>query len=83
VNNVFRRTVRRPAVSREVAARQVRLLKATQAALVTPDATREFLNNVHKGLGGRPLDIALESDAGLLAVEQAILSEAVRRGALN
>jgi hypothetical protein len=72
----FRKAVRRPAVSREVAARQVRLLKATQAALVTADATRDFLNNDHARLGGRPLDIALQSEAGLLAVERAIRAEA-------
>ena len=77
----FRKAVRRPPVSPEVAKRQTRLLNATQAALVTADATREFLNNEHAELGGRPLDIALHSDAGLLAVERAIRTEAYRRGA--
>lgn len=77
----FRRANRKPPISPEVAARQLRLLKATQAALVTADATREFLNNDHPELGGRPLDIALFSDAGLLAVERAIRIEAHRRGA--
>ncbi len=72
----FRKSVRRAPVSREVAARQARLLKATQAALVTADATRDFLNNDHAGLGGRPLDIALQSEAGLLAVEQVIRGQA-------
>lgn len=72
----FRKAVRRPPVSREVAARQVRLLRATQAALVTADATRAFLNTDHPKLGGRPLDIALQSEAGLLAVERAIRAEA-------
>ena len=72
----FRKSVRRAPVSREVAARQVRLLRATQAALVTADATRDFLNNDHPRLGGRPLDIALRSEAGLLAVEGAIRAEA-------
>lgn len=80
---MFRKTGRRPAISPEVAARQLRLLKATQAALVTADATREFLNNEHAELGGRPLDIALFSDAGLLAVERAILTEAYRRGSAS
>jgi hypothetical protein len=72
----FRKSVRRAPVSREVAARQARLLNATQAALVTADATRDFLNNDHAGLGGRPLDIALQSEAGLLAVERVIRGEA-------
>ena len=79
----FRKADRRPSVSREVAARQVRLLRATQAALVTADATRAFLNSEHAGLGGRPLDIALDSDAGLLAVERAIQTEAAARGAAS
>jgi hypothetical protein len=71
----FRKSIRRPSVSREVASRQARLLKATQAALVTADATRDFLNNDHAGLGGRPLDIALHSEDGLLAVERVIRGE--------
>lgn len=79
----FRKANRRPRISPEVAARQMRLLKATQAALVTADATREFLNSEHAELGGRPLDIALFSDAGLLAVERAVLAEAYRRGAAS
>lgn len=77
----FRKAARRAPVSQEVAARQARLLKATRAALVTADATRDFLNNEHAGLGGRPLDIALRSEDGLLAVEQVIRGEAVARGA--
>lgn len=80
---IFRKANRRPPIAPDVAARQMRLLKATQAALVTADATREFLNNEHSELGGRPLDIALLSDAGLLAVERAVLAEAYRRGAAS
>lgn len=76
----FRRAVRRPPIARDVAARQDRLLRATQAARLTPEATREFLNSEHSDLGGRPLDVALYSDAGLLAVERLIRLEAYRRG---
>lgn len=72
----FKKAMRRAPVSREVAARQARLLNATRSAFATTDATRDFLNNDHAGLGGRPLDIALQSDAGLLAVERAIRAEA-------
>lgn len=72
----FRKAVRRAPVSRQVAARQSRLLKATQVALVTAEATRDFLNSDHAELGGRPLDIALASEAGLLAVERLIQGEA-------
>jgi hypothetical protein len=80
---MFRKANRKPPIAPEVAARQMRLLKATQAALVTPDATREFLNSEHPELGGRPLDIALFSDSGLQAVERAIVAEAYRRGAAS
>jgi flagellar basal body rod protein FlgF len=79
----FRKAIRRPPVSPQVAARQARLLRATQAALVTADATRDFLNNEHAELGGRPLDIALHSDAGLLAVERVIRAEAYARAAAS
>jgi uncharacterized protein (DUF2384 family) len=79
----FRKAARRAPVSREVAARQARLLKATQTALVTAEATRDFLNNDHAALGGRPLDIALQSEAGLLAVERLIRGEAFARGAAS
>lgn len=66
-----------------VAARRLRLLTAAQAALVTADATENFLNSEHAELGGRPVDIALLSDAGLLAVERAIRTEAYRRGSAS
>ena len=79
----FRKAVRRPPISPEIAARQLRLLRATQAALVTAEATRDFLNNEHPELGGRPLDIALHSDAGLLAVERAVRAEAHKLGAAS
>ena len=36
------------------------------------DEVRAFLNSRHEGLNGRPIDIAIASDAGLLAVEAAI-----------
>lgn len=66
-----------------VAARRLRLLTAAQAALVTAEATEDFLHSEHAELGGRPLDIALFSDAGLLAVERAIRSEAYKRGSAS
>ena len=66
-----------------VAERHLRVLRAAQAALVTADATQDFLNSDHAALGGRPLDVALLSDSGLLAVEHAIRTEAYRRGAAS
>ena len=69
--------------SPEVAARHLRLLMAAQAALVTAEATDDFLNSEHAELGGRPVDIALFNDAGLLAVERAIRAEAYKRSATS
>lgn len=74
----FRKGARRPPIARDVAVRQDRLLQATRAARLTTEATRAFLNNDHADLGGRPLDVALFSDAGLLAVERLIRREGER-----
>lgn len=76
----FRRAVRKPPIPRDVAVRQDRLLRATRAAHFTTETTRDFLNGEHAELGGRPLDIALRSDMGLLVVEELIGREARRRG---
>lgn len=76
----FRRAVRKPPIPRDVAVRQDRLLRATRAAHFTTEATRDFLNSEHVDLGGRPLDVALRSDMGLLVVEELIGREARRRG---
>jgi uncharacterized protein (DUF2384 family) len=53
-------------------ARQGRVVRSAQIALGTTEAVRAFLNSHHDGLGGRPLDIATASDAGLAAVEAAM-----------
>ena len=74
-----RRAVRRPPIPRDVAVRQDRLLRATRAARFTVEATRVFLNSEHADLGGRPLDVALQSDRGLIVVEELIGREARRR----
>jgi hypothetical protein len=63
--------------------RQGRAVKTAQAALVTVEAVCDFLNNHHEGLGGRPLDIALRSDADLAAVEAAISEVAWMRAAAS
>ncbi len=76
----FRKAVGRAAIPRDVAVRQARLLQATQVARFSAEATRDFLNNHHPELAGRPLDVALRSDNGLLLVEKLISLEAHRRG---
>lgn len=52
--------------------------RAVRAALATLDSTRAqaFLNTHHAGLSGRPLDLALASQAGLDAVEAVLRAEA-------
>ena len=69
-----------PRLSHAEQVRQGRVVKSAQAALVTADAVRAFLNTHHDGLRGRPLDLAVASDAGLLAVEQAIMEQGRRAG---
>ena len=66
-----------PVLSRDQGLRQGRAVKAALAALGAADA-RSFLNGHHEGLGGRPLDLAVASEAGLGAVETALCIEARR-----
>ena len=67
-----------PVLSRDESARQGQAVRAAAAALSDTQAVRDFLNSHHAGLGGRPLDLALASAAGLAAVETAICIEARR-----
>ena len=71
----FRKTRKTPALSREESVRQGKAVRSAQAALGSVEAVRAFLNNHHESLGGRPIDIAVASDAGLAAVEAAIPAE--------
>lgn len=66
-----------PVLSQDQFSRQGRAVRAASAALADNEAVRAFLNSHHEGLSGRPLDLAVASDAGLLAVESAI-GEAAR-----
>jgi hypothetical protein len=67
----FRRAAE-PRLSRAEQVRQGRVVNAAHAAMPTVEAVRAFLNTHHDGLCGRPLDLAVASDAGLIAVEAAI-----------
>ena len=67
-----------PRLSQAEQVRQGRVVKSAQATLVTAEAVRAFLNTHHDGLRGRPLDLAVASEAGLLAVEQAIMEQGKR-----
>jgi uncharacterized protein (DUF2384 family) len=68
-----------PVLSRDEFTRQGRAVRAATAAFGDAAKVRGFLNTHHGGLGGRPLDLAVASAAGLTAVETAICIEA-RRG---
>lgn len=70
---MFRKTPKRYAGERplDVEATRRRGLAVRLASTAHPsaDEAMAFLNTHHEGLGGRPLDIATASDAGLAAVE--------------
>jgi hypothetical protein len=74
----FRNASRGPFLSADQGSRQGRAVKAALAILGNPGA-QAFLNAHHVGLGGRPLDLAVASEAGLGAVETALCVES-RRG---
>jgi len=76
MNDPFRRRGRNgPVLSRDEGQRQGRAVRAAQAALGSVDAVRAFLNTHHASLDARPIDLAVESEAGLAAVEAAIAAE--------
>ena len=72
----FKKKFHAPRLTGEEQARQGRVVRTAQATLVTTEAVREFLNNEHKLLGGRPIDLAIASASGLLRVEQYIAGQA-------
>jgi uncharacterized protein (DUF2384 family) len=71
----FRKARTGPVLTNEESARQGRVVKAAQAALGSVEAVRDFLNSHHDTLGGRPIDLAVASDAGLAAVEAAMAAQ--------
>ena len=56
--------------------RQGRIVNVAQAALADIVLVRTFLNSHHDELGGRPIDLAVASDEGLLAAEAAVARHA-------
>ena len=51
------------------AERQGLVVRLALNNFTAPAAATAFLNTVHDGLGGRPIDLAVASDEGLKAVE--------------
>lgn len=64
----FRRASRANALSPEQKSRQATVTAAAWGFFVNGPAMIAFLNGEHPDLGGRPLDLAVNSDAGLDAV---------------
>lgn len=73
----FRKTSHGPVLSREERSRQSEAVRSALASLGADDA-RAFLNRHHSGLLGRPLDLAVASEAGLTAVQIALGVESGR-----
>lgn len=67
-------------LSPEQADRQGQVARSAWTALGSRDAVVAFLNNHDEALGGRPLDLAVGSAEGLVAVEQAMAARAAERG---
>lgn len=75
MNDPFRKRRRQGVVlSPDEGRRQGRAVRAAHA-LGDVETVRAFLNTPHETLGGRPLDLAIASEAGLAAVEAAIAAE--------
>ncbi|WP_066795643.1 antitoxin Xre/MbcA/ParS toxin-binding domain-containing protein [Sphingomonas soli] len=72
----FRKRFDTVRLSPEAATRQGRVATSAFLALKGRDAMIAFLNTHDDSLGGRPIDLAVESDAGLAAVEQALAARA-------
>lgn len=68
MNNYFRKRPKGPPLSRETAARQGRISQLAFAVLGRDEALL-FLNSDNAVLGARPIDLAVESEEGCLAVE--------------
>ena len=68
----FRKRFDTVRLSPDAAARQGKVATAAFLALKDRDAMVAFLNTHDDALGGRPIDLAVESDAGLKAVEAAL-----------
>ncbi|HVQ08072.1 MAG TPA: hypothetical protein VMS43_06515 [Allosphingosinicella sp.] len=77
----FRKAKRGPVLSHDEGVRQGRAVRSAQAALGSVEAVRAFLNSHDETLSGRPIDLAVASEAGLIAVEAAIARQAGSNGA--
>ncbi len=71
---------KQPKLSREEARRQGDITQLAFLLLGGRDGALAFLNHADDDLDGRPLDVAIASDAGFAKVEQAIRQRTAERG---
>lgn len=72
MNKPFRNRFAAPRLDREQAERQGRVSRLAFDALRDPKKVIAFLNTHDEALGGRPIDLAVESVEGLQKVEAAL-----------
>ena len=72
----FRKPFNAVRIAPEAAARQGRAATVAWSRFGNRDEAVAFLNAHDEGLGGRPIDIAVESDEGLQRVETLLASVA-------
>ena len=75
----FRRSSRSPALSADQKRRQAAVTDAAWRAFRAGNTMASFLNTEDLHLGGRPLDLAIDSDHGLTAVLAALSAMSVAR----
>ena len=76
MSTMFKKRFAGPRLSPEEAKRQGKAATLAWEKLKAPGAAVAFLNSHDEVLGGRPIDIAVASDAGLTAVQEAIAARA-------
>ena len=72
MNQAFRKRVTTPRLAPDQAARQGQVSRMAFEILRQPAAVIAFLNTHDAALGGRPIDLAVASQEGLLSVERAL-----------
>lgn len=75
----FRRRFPEQRLSAAAAERQGRIAHLAWVLIGDRDDAITFLNEPHAALGGRPIDLAIASEIGCTAVEQAIAERAAHR----
>ena len=72
MNRPFRKQAATPRLASDQAARQGLVSRLAFETLRQPGAVIAFLNTHDDALGGRPIDLAIASEDGLLSVKRAL-----------